>query len=251
MTSALLAHDLELTGARGVVYSHVSVAAEPAQTVAIVGPGGSGRTSLLLTLVGRMDPDSGTLVVLGRRVRRGLAGLRDRRHVLRHSTLACMAGVTDLDESLTVGEVVGERAALLSGFAERVGGIDDEFVASVWGFGRPAAGLEDTDLEDMDTADYRTGDFDTPDSADADSADADSADADSGDADSADAVSANEDSAGEDSDDLDSDVEGTHDEDAGRTGADSEFLNDRGSAIAWDDIERSAPPWGRHRAPGR
>lgn len=133
MVATLLAHDIGLRGSRGPVFTDVSLAAGPGDLVAITGPAGSGRTALLLALAGRCQPDTGTLGILGRRLRPGLRGLADRRFILRHSGLALVDGITGLDDALTVGEHVGERAAVISGIGQRVGRVDDEFVEQVWG----------------------------------------------------------------------------------------------------------------------
>ncbi|NKY07989.1 AAA family ATPase, partial [Cellulomonas hominis] len=63
---AVHARDLRLNGARGTVYGPVDLEV-PAGTLAVVqGPQGGGRSSLLLTLAGRMVPDAGSrLTVLG------------------------------------------------------------------------------------------------------------------------------------------------------------------------------------------
>lgn len=140
MSTFLVAHDVGLHSARGPVFAGVSLAAEPGDLVAVTGPAGSGRTALLLSLVGRCQPDTGSLVILDRRVRRGLAGLRDRRFILRHTGLAHVETITALDDALTVGEHVGERAAVISRVGTRIGRVDDEFVEQVWGGRDPAWG---------------------------------------------------------------------------------------------------------------
>ncbi len=140
MEPVILAHDLGLKGSRGTVYTGVTVMAGPGDLLCLTGPEGSGRTSLLLTLAGRCDAGSGTLALFGSRVRPGLRGLRNRRDILRRTGLACVRGITDLDDTLTVGEHVGERAAVLSRLTERIARVDDEFVADVWGGAQTAWG---------------------------------------------------------------------------------------------------------------
>ncbi|WP_448629214.1 hypothetical protein [Cellulomonas soli] len=65
-TPAVVARGVRLRTRRGVVYGPVDLDI-PEGTLAVVqGPQGGGRSSLLLTLAGRMVPDSGcTLRVLG------------------------------------------------------------------------------------------------------------------------------------------------------------------------------------------
>ncbi|NUR89808.1 MAG: ATP-binding cassette domain-containing protein [Nonomuraea sp.] len=74
--------------------------AGPGTLTVIAGPAGSGRTSLLLTLAGRMRPTTGTLSV---------AGHTRPRAIRRAAALALVDGVTDLDRSLTVREHLRER----------------------------------------------------------------------------------------------------------------------------------------------
>ncbi|NUS01000.1 MAG: ATP-binding cassette domain-containing protein, partial [Nonomuraea sp.] len=60
------------------VYPEVSLEAGAGTLTVIAGPAGSGRTSLLLTLAGRMRPTTGTLSVAGHtrpRAVRGVAAL--------------------------------------------------------------------------------------------------------------------------------------------------------------------------------
>ncbi|GAB3715044.1 ATP-binding cassette domain-containing protein [Mariniluteicoccus flavus] len=105
---ALEAHALSLTGDRGPVFGPLDLQVARGEVAALVGPEGSGRTALLLALVGRMATTSGDLTVLGHRLPRG------RREVHRRSTLANFADIDQLDEGLTVHEVLAERAAILA-----------------------------------------------------------------------------------------------------------------------------------------
>ncbi|MFD9436822.1 ATP-binding cassette domain-containing protein [Streptomyces sp. NPDC060002] len=95
-----------LRGPRGWAFRGIGVAAEPGSLIAVEGPSGSGRTSLLLALTGRMKATEGTATVGGARLPKQLAAVR------RVSALAHVAGVTDLDPALTVGEHLRERALL-------------------------------------------------------------------------------------------------------------------------------------------
>lgn len=82
------------------VYADVSLTAESGALVAVAGPAGSGRTSVLLTLACRMKPSSGTLAV---------AGHTRRRAIRKVAALALVDGVTDFDRTLTVREHLRER----------------------------------------------------------------------------------------------------------------------------------------------
>lgn len=104
--AALTAEALSLRGPRGWVYRGVDFTAGPDTLVAVEGPAGSGRTSLLLTLAGRMRPTSGTATVDGLRLPRQSAKVR------RISALGPVPGVNQLDPALTVGEHIRERRLL-------------------------------------------------------------------------------------------------------------------------------------------
>ncbi|MGW5768141.1 ABC transporter ATP-binding protein [Streptomyces longwoodensis] len=108
---------LGLRGPRGWAYRGVRVTAEPGSLVAVAGPSGSGRTSLLLTLTGRMRPTRGTALVGGLALPRRMAAVR------RVSALAHVPGVTDLDPALTVAEHLRERALLQRRFGDSVRGL--------------------------------------------------------------------------------------------------------------------------------
>jgi ABC-type multidrug transport system ATPase subunit len=91
----IVARGLSLDG----VFPEVDLEFERGLAV-VAGPAGSGRTSLLLTLTGRMRPSGGTLLV---------AGHTRPRAIRRAAALALIDGVTDLDRSLTVREHLRER----------------------------------------------------------------------------------------------------------------------------------------------
>ncbi|WP_169808741.1 ATP-binding cassette domain-containing protein [Microtetraspora niveoalba] len=96
----VVAKDLTLKGGHGVVYSGVSLTAKPAGLAAVAGAAGSGRTSLLLTLAGRMKPTSGALSV---------GGQTAPRRVQRIAALGLTSGVNELDGALSVREHLHER----------------------------------------------------------------------------------------------------------------------------------------------
>lgn len=90
----LVADALLATGARGVVFGPVSLRVAPGEVVALVGPGGSGRTSLLLALAGRFAVADGRLAVAG------------------DVAIARAGTLLELDEMWTVGEAIAQRALL-------------------------------------------------------------------------------------------------------------------------------------------
>ncbi|MFF5189721.1 ATP-binding cassette domain-containing protein [Streptomyces sp. NPDC000345] len=110
----ITAEGFGLKGPRGWAFRGIGVDAEPGSLLAIEGPSGSGRTSLLLALTGRMKATEGTATVGTARLPKQLAAVR---HV---SALAHVTGVTDLDPALTVGEHLRERALLQRRFAGSV-----------------------------------------------------------------------------------------------------------------------------------
>ncbi|MEU6354892.1 ATP-binding cassette domain-containing protein [Streptomyces sp. NPDC047072] len=111
---AVTAEGFGVEGPRGWAFRGIDLAAEPGSLIAIEGPSGSGRTSLLLALTGRMRATEGTATVDGARLPKQLAAVR------RISALANVTGVTDLDPALTVGEHLRERALLQRRFGDSV-----------------------------------------------------------------------------------------------------------------------------------
>ncbi|WP_018655722.1 ATP-binding cassette domain-containing protein [Actinomadura flavalba] len=85
---------------RGWVFSEVSLRAHRGQLVAVAGPGGSGRTSLLLTLAGRMRPSAGALAV---------DGDDDPAAVRRRVAVARAGGAAAPEPWLRVRQLVAER----------------------------------------------------------------------------------------------------------------------------------------------
>ena len=102
------AHHLSLVGPEGAVFTDVSLVVEPGRLTAVVGPGGSGRSSLLLALTGRMRGCTGTVRAQGRPVRSG----RDLRALRRASAVARIATFAQPEPRLTVAQSVVERALL-------------------------------------------------------------------------------------------------------------------------------------------
>ncbi len=147
---AVQARHLTLSGARGTVYGPLDLEL-PARTLTVVqGPQGGGRSSLLLTLAGRMVPDAtSSLTVLG-------AALPKQRGVVqRRAAIAGFSGIDDLDESVTVADALRERLAWLSPWYRRVPRVDqqvaDRLTAPVFG-DRPLP-RADTLVWDLDEVD--------------------------------------------------------------------------------------------------
>ncbi|MBV2355613.1 ATP-binding cassette domain-containing protein [Streptomyces sp. J2-1] len=101
---------LGLKGPRGYAFRGVDLDAEAGELIALTGPSGSGRTSLLLTLTGRMRPTEGVAAIDGLELPRRMHRVRGL------ASVANVAGVTDLEPALTVGEHLREQALLLRRF---------------------------------------------------------------------------------------------------------------------------------------
>ncbi|MFI1966668.1 ATP-binding cassette domain-containing protein [Streptomyces pathocidini] len=104
--AAVTAVGFGVKGPRGWAFRNIGVSAEPGALVAVEGPSGSGRTSLLLALTGRMRPTEGHAEVGGERLPKRMAAVR------RFSALGPVPGVAELDPALTVTEHLRERALL-------------------------------------------------------------------------------------------------------------------------------------------
>lgn len=115
--AAVTAEGLGVRGPRGWAFRDVSVAAEPGDLLAVVGPSGSGRTCLLLALTGRMRIAAGRAEVAGLRLPRQMAAVR------RVTGLGPVPGVSDLEPALTVAEQLHERALLARRFDGPVRGL--------------------------------------------------------------------------------------------------------------------------------
>lgn len=102
------AFHLSLSGPEGPVFTDVSLAVWPGRLTVLAGPSGSGRSSLLLALGGRLRGGSGALIAEGRPVR-----TRATWHRLRlRSSLARLGTIVGPEPRLTVEESLAERALL-------------------------------------------------------------------------------------------------------------------------------------------
>lgn len=131
------AEQLGLRTKRGWVYQGIDLALAAGSVTALVGPAGSGRSMLLLTLAGRAKPTTGRLVVAGRQRRSdirqlvavarvtGAVELEPEMHVIDHIREAELLGQRDyrqaakaigldLDPTAVVGELATDDAVLLA-----------------------------------------------------------------------------------------------------------------------------------------
>ncbi|MGA7204412.1 MAG: AAA family ATPase [Specibacter sp.] len=120
----IFADSLELSADRGPVYGPLTFAAGDGLTV-VRGDAGSGRTSLLLTLAGRMKSDAGDLTIGGYTLP------RDIRAIQKLTGIAGFAGIDDLEQSVTVGAALRERQAWLAPWWARVRKLNDVEVAAL------------------------------------------------------------------------------------------------------------------------
>jgi len=93
----------------GWVFRHMDVRATAGESVELVGSGGTGRSMLLLALVGRARHSDGVLDVLGTSLQPGRRGAAQARAVRRRTSVARIGPAIELDEQLTVAQSVSDR----------------------------------------------------------------------------------------------------------------------------------------------
>lgn len=102
----LVAAGLGLLGPDAWVFQNIDLTLRAASVAAIVGPSGTGRTSLLLALAGRLRATAGSLSVAGH-------SYQDRPSVVRQLTAIARVGAMTVPEPvLTVREYVTQRCLL-------------------------------------------------------------------------------------------------------------------------------------------
>lgn len=97
---AVLARGIRMRGPWGPVYGPVDLEIPRGGVTVLVCPAGSGRTALLMTIAGRMAPESGDIEVFGDR------------HPRRIFASSAIAGVDEIDtvpESVTVRDLITEQ----------------------------------------------------------------------------------------------------------------------------------------------
>ncbi len=102
----LVAGGLGLLGRSGWVFQNIDLTLRPTSVAAIVGPSGTGRSSLLLALAGRLRPTAGTLSVAGH-------SYSDKPSAVRQlAAIARVGAISQPEPTLTVREYIAERCLL-------------------------------------------------------------------------------------------------------------------------------------------
>jgi ABC-type branched-subunit amino acid transport system ATPase component len=99
----IVARRITAAGPLGAAFEAVDLEADPGDLVAVTGPAGSGRSSLLLALGGRLRLVAGQLSVGGHRLPAGSAAVR------KLVAVARVRPSVDLDQRLRVQELIVER----------------------------------------------------------------------------------------------------------------------------------------------
>ena len=102
----VVADGLSLASRQGPVFTDLHFSWPESGLVAVVGPNGSGRSSLLLAVVGRMCGLTGRLSVTG------LDAIRQPRKVARSTSVARISDLVELEGQLRVAECITERALI-------------------------------------------------------------------------------------------------------------------------------------------
>ncbi|WP_052466813.1 MMPL family transporter [Mobilicoccus massiliensis] len=97
------ARDVDIRGARGPVVTGLDLHVDEPGVCIVQGPDGTGKTSVLLTLAGRMPFESGCIEIAGYVLPEQAAAVQ------RRVALAEMRNVNDLDNSLKLGDHIAER----------------------------------------------------------------------------------------------------------------------------------------------
>ncbi|MBF2099255.1 MAG: ATP-binding cassette domain-containing protein [Gloeomargaritaceae cyanobacterium C42_A2020_066] len=155
----IVLHDVHKSLGGRPVLQGVSLAIQPGQAVGIIGPSGTGKSTILRLIAGLLTPDQGDVIIQGR-PRRGL--LQDDDHPAR---VAMVFQQSALFDSLTVGENVGfylyqhsqlspaRIQELVTYTLTRVGlqGIEDRYPSELSGGMRRRVSLARAILEDPAT----------------------------------------------------------------------------------------------------
>ncbi|MDQ1698194.1 MAG: putative transport system ATP-binding protein [Frankiaceae bacterium] len=119
MTARLLAEDVVYRRGGRAVLDGVSLSIEAGEMVAVAGPSGSGKSSLLAVLGGLEPPDGGTVSLDGLPLRPGDPGQRRRFGLVLqgYGLLTLLTAAENVEIALQARGVFGQEARLLAGDA--------------------------------------------------------------------------------------------------------------------------------------
>jgi len=119
MSARLVASDVMYRRGGRTVLDSLSIAVEPGEMVAVVGPSGSGKSSLLAVLGGLEAPDGGTVSLDGAALRPGDPAQRRRFGLVLqgYGLLTLLTAAENVEIALQARGVFGQEARLLAGDA--------------------------------------------------------------------------------------------------------------------------------------
>lgn len=100
-TVILHAEDMQVDASWGHIYGPVNFSVRAGGVTVLSCMGGRGRTSLLLTLAGRMRPTKGTLTSMGQ--------VNDSHHLFRNAAIAKVDEVDGVGQAIRVSDIVTEQ----------------------------------------------------------------------------------------------------------------------------------------------
>ena len=106
-TAAVRLHDWGMSGKRGPVFSDIDLLVPSGSLAIIRGAAGSGKTSLLLSIAGRMRVVEGEGFVFDLDIRKQARAVRGK------VSIGHVAGLTDLENDFTVAQHIAERLIML------------------------------------------------------------------------------------------------------------------------------------------
>jgi len=100
-TAILVLKDVNVNASWGHIYGPVNLSIKKGGVTVIVGSGGRGRTSLLLTLAGRMKPSTGTVTSFGK--------INNPHGLFKRAGVGFIKEVDEITQAIRVRDIVTER----------------------------------------------------------------------------------------------------------------------------------------------